>query len=152
SSASCTNGQEYLQKRCDKLAARPLFPGMAHTTDFSELERLVPLIARGRPAEERFGLSHLAGATEVKFRALTRPLVKYLTRTGTEVHYQHHVKDLERNADGSWRLTVSHRHTGDERTVDAKFVFVGAGGGALHLLQKSGIPEIKGIGGFPVGG
>jgi malate dehydrogenase (quinone) len=31
-------------------------------------------------------------------------------------------------------------------------VFVGAGGGALHLLQRSGIPESKGFGGFPVSG
>jgi malate dehydrogenase (quinone) len=31
-------------------------------------------------------------------------------------------------------------------------VFVGAGGYALGLLQKSGIPEIRGFGGFPVSG
>ena len=34
----------------------------------------------------------------------------------------------------------------------ARFVFVGAGGGALALLQNSGIPEIKGFGGFPISG
>lgn len=146
------DGQDYLQKRYDKLAGHPLFPGMGHTTDFSELERLVPLMAKGRSPEQPFALSHFSNGTDVNFGALTRQLIKYLTRTGTEVHYQNQVKDLERNSDGTWRLTVANRHTGDERTVDAKFVFVGAGGGALHLLQKSGIPEIKGIGGFPVGG
>jgi malate dehydrogenase (quinone) len=36
--------------------------------------------------------------------------------------------------------------------VTARFVFVGAGGGALHLLQKAGIPEIAGFGGFPISG
>jgi malate dehydrogenase (quinone) len=37
-------------------------------------------------------------------------------------------------------------------TVASRFVFVGAGGGALSLLQKAGIPEAKGFGGFPVSG
>jgi len=36
--------------------------------------------------------------------------------------------------------------------VTAKFVFIGAGGGALPLLQRSGIPEGRGYGGFPVSG
>jgi malate dehydrogenase (quinone) len=36
--------------------------------------------------------------------------------------------------------------------VLARFVFVGAGGYALNLLQKSGIKEIRGYGGFPVSG
>jgi malate dehydrogenase (quinone) len=43
----------------------------------------------------------------------------------------------------------------DNGTVErhtAKFVFIGGGGGSLHLLQKSGIPEGKRIGGFPVSG
>lgn len=146
------DGQDYLRKRYDALAGHTLFPGMNHTTDHAELERLVPLMARGRSAEQPFALSYFDNGTDVNFGALTRQLIKYLTRTGTEVHYQNQVKDLERNTDGSWRLTVVNRHTGDERTIDAKFVFVGAGGGALHLLQKSGIPEIRGIGGFPVGG
>jgi len=34
----------------------------------------------------------------------------------------------------------------------AKFVFIGGGGGSLPLLQKTGIPESKHIGGFPVSG
>ena len=36
--------------------------------------------------------------------------------------------------------------------VQAKFVFIGAGGGSLPLLQKSGIPEGRGYAGFPVSG
>jgi malate dehydrogenase (quinone) len=46
------------------------------------------------------------------------------------------------------RDTVS----GEERTVRTRFLFVGAGGGALPLLQKAAIPEIRGFGGFPVSG
>jgi malate dehydrogenase (quinone) len=36
--------------------------------------------------------------------------------------------------------------------VQTRFVFIGAGGGALPLLQRSGIPEGHGYAGFPVSG
>ena len=42
--------------------------------------------------------------------------------------------------------------TGGTREVHARFVFLGAGGAALTLLRKSGIPEGLGYGGFPVSG
>ena len=51
-----------------------------------------------------------------------------------------------------WDLTLKHPASGEHGSIRAKFVFVGAGGGALHLLQASGIPESKGFGGFPVSG
>ncbi|MBM4508837.1 hypothetical protein GS421_02315 [Rhodococcus hoagii] len=41
---------------------------------------------------------------------------------------------------------------GPRRPSTPSSCFVGAGGGALHLLQKSGIQEAKGFGGFPVSG
>src|SRR5690606_29615247 len=42
--------------------------------------------------------------------------------------------------------------SGEIKRHKAQFVFIGGGGGSLHLLQKSGIPEGKGVGGFPVSG
>ncbi len=42
--------------------------------------------------------------------------------------------------------------SGEAQTIDAKYVFIGAGGGALKLLQKTGIPEADNYAGFPVGG
>jgi malate dehydrogenase (quinone) len=47
---------------------------------------------------------------------------------------------------------VKDRASGRKQRLSAKFVFLGAGGGALPLLQKSGIPEGRGFGGFPVSG
>jgi malate dehydrogenase (quinone) len=49
-------------------------------------------------------------------------------------------------------VRVRDEKTGEHRDVQAKFVFIGAGGGSLHLLQKSGIPEGRGYAGFPVSG
>ena len=50
------------------------------------------------------------------------------------------------------RVSVKDVVDGSVATVSAKFVFIGAGGGALPLLQKTGIPESKGYAGFPVSG
>ena len=68
------------------------------------------------------------------------------------VHCNQRVHDLQRDTDGRWIVTVKDTVTGERRTVRTRFVFVGAGGGALPLLQRAGIPEISGFGGFPVSG
>ncbi len=51
-----------------------------------------------------------------------------------------------------WLLDVIDTKSYERKQVKAKFVFLGAGGGSFPLLQKSGIPEGRGYGGFPVGG
>lgn len=142
----------YLRKRYDILSKHPLFPEMGFTTDLDEITELVPLIGTGRPAGEQVALSHIKEGTDVNFGALTRQLLGYLARTGTEANYQAEVRNLERNTDGTWKVTYVNKALDEAHTVNARFVFVGAGGGALHLLQKSGIPEIRGMAGFPVGG
>lgn len=145
-------GQKYLRKRFELLRAHPLFPGIENTEDLDEITRLVPLVGTGRKSTDKLALSHVKAGTDVNFGALTRQLLGYLARTGTDVRYQAEVRNLERNTDGTWKVRYVNLALDEEYTINAKFVFVGAGGGALHLLQKSGIPEIRGIGGFPVGG
>jgi malate dehydrogenase (quinone) len=73
-------------------------------------------------------------------------------RNGTTALFGHEVRNLTRQSDGSWTLLIRNRRTGEKRKLNAKFVFVGAGGHALPLLQKSGIKEVKGFAGFPIGG
>jgi malate dehydrogenase (quinone) len=60
--------------------------------------------------------------------------------------------DIVKQADGTWLVKVKDEVTGERKSVKAKFVFIGAGGGALHLLEKSKIEEAKGFAGFPVSG
>jgi len=60
--------------------------------------------------------------------------------------------DLEQEEDKSWTVTVRHETNHSIEKINAGFLFVGAGGATLPLLQKSGIPEVKGYGGFPVSG
>jgi Predicted dehydrogenase len=95
----------------------------------------------------------MEGGTDVNFGALTRSLCEYLRKQdGVSIYTAHEVKDIEKGDDGRWQITVRNATTNRKRTVHTRFVFVGAGGGSLPLLEKSGIPEGKGFGGFPVSG
>jgi len=110
------------------------------------------LIMQGRNGDEPVAATKMDLGTDVNFGALTRSLFDCLTkREGVQMHFDHEVLDIDRE-DGQWRVRVKHEETGSKRTVRAKFVFIGAGGGSLPLLLKSGIPEAQGYGGFPVSG
>ncbi len=109
-------------------------------------------MAAGRDFAEPVALDWAPDGTDVDFGALSRQLIGYAAQSGTATLFGHEVRNLSQQSDGSWTLNVVNRRTGEKRRLNARFVFVGAGGGALPLLQKSGIPEAKGFGGFPVGG
>ncbi|HEX2248127.1 MAG TPA: malate:quinone oxidoreductase [Arthrobacter sp.] len=143
---------DYLKRRYEALRAEPLFQEIEFSEDHAELEKWVPLVMRGRDPQQRVAGSRVAGGTDVDFGALTRELAGYMDAQGAELHYGHKVVDVSRASDGRWDLKVKKNSTGEVSKVSARFVFVGAGGGALHLLQRSGIPESKGFGGFPVSG
>jgi malate dehydrogenase (quinone) len=146
---------DFLRRRHETLSAHPLFRDMEFSTDRAEIARWAPLLVDGRdPAEPVAATRNVAG-TDVDFGALTHQLVAAMVANGAEVRLQHEVKSLRRTKDGRWRLKVKDRSWNAERPthhVTARFVFVGAGGGALPLLQSAGIPEIKGFGGFPISG
>ena len=143
---------EYLRKRHAALDGHPLFQGMEFSDDPERIRAWAPALVAGRPAGEPIAATHILAGTDVDFGALTRNLLDHLTSKGVEVNLGHRVTGLRRSRGGGWTLSLSRGATGELVDVRAKFVFVGAGGGALHLLQKSGIPEIRGFGGFPVSG
>jgi malate dehydrogenase (quinone) len=143
----------YLRARYEAMSAHPCFETMEYSEDHGEIARWAPLIMEGRPADQRVAATRVAGGTDVNFGALTRLLVENLqTQPNFSAHYRHKVVGLRRTDDGRWRLKVKDLASGQKRQVVAKFVFLGAGGGALKLLQKSKIPEARGYGGFPVSG
>ncbi|MGW0175005.1 malate dehydrogenase (quinone) [Rhodococcus sp. NPDC003322] len=143
---------KYLRARYDALAGHPLFAGMEYTERPDEFTKRLPLMANGRDFSDPVALNWTEGGTDVDFGALTKQLLGNIGATGGSVYFGHDVRNITKQSDGSWTLKVVNQRTGDKKTVNAKFVFVGAGGGALHLLQKSGIAEAKGFGGFPVSG
>ncbi|WP_081829807.1 malate dehydrogenase (quinone) [Paraoerskovia marina] len=146
---------DYLRRRHAALSAHPLFSDLEFSDDPEVIRSWTPLLVEGRDPEVPVAATRAESGTDVDFGALTRGLVDHATAHTADLHLQHEVTDLSKRADGSWRLRVrdvSWNASRHQRTVNARFVFVGAGGGALPLLQKSGIPEIKGYGGFPISG
>ena len=144
---------EFLRKRYDGLSANHLFEEMKFSTDPAELAEWMPLVMEGREQTEPVAATRMVAGTDVNFGSLTRRLIGHLeSQGGVSVHLRHEVLNLHRNDDSSWCLYVNDRASDQKRTVNAKFVFLGAGGGALPLLQKSGIKEGRGFGGFPVSG
>jgi malate dehydrogenase (quinone) len=143
---------DYLRRRRQALAGNPLFARTEWIDDPDEFARRLPLMAAKRDFSEPIALDWSADGTDVDFGALTRQLIGYGVRGGTTALFGCEVRKLSRQRDGSWTLTVRNRRTGENRKLNAKFVFVGAGGQALRLLQKSGIKEAKGFGGFPIAG
>jgi len=143
---------EYLRKRYEALKDHPLFEGMEYSEDASVIRQWTPLLIPGRKKSEPIAATHIKSGTDVDFGALTRLLLDYLTDNGAEVNVGKSVTGLKRQKDGSWKINLRDEVGRTPQTVTADFVFVGAGGNALNLLQKSGIPEIRGFGGFPVSG
>ncbi|MFT4125846.1 MAG: malate dehydrogenase (quinone) [Gordonia sp. (in: high G+C Gram-positive bacteria)] len=145
------DGVDYLRKRYDKLAAQTLFEGMEFITDPGEFGARLPLMADGRDFADPVALNWFTDGTDVDFGALTQQLLNFVAQGG-DIRFGHAVTNLTKQSDGSWLITTKNTRSGAKTTTNAKFVFVGAGGGALHLLQRSGIAEAKGFGGFPVSG
>lgn len=146
-----TDQVRYIKNRYEALSANPLFPNMEYTEDRDAFAAKIPLMAAGRDADEQVAISWIDEGTDINFGAQARQFIEAAQIQGTEVRYGHEVKDI--TAQGSkWKLTVKNLHTGDTSTMLANFVFVGGGGMALPLLQKSGIAEVKGYAGFPVSG
>ena len=143
----------YLRKRYEALKASPLFAGMEFSTDPEQLKKWVPLMMEGRDPKQKVAATWSPLGTDCEWGEVTRQYIaslksgpKFDLRLSTEV------ESFERNGDGTWRVTSKNLKDGSRSTVDARFVFIGAGGGALHLLQASGIPEADDYAGFPVGG
>ena len=141
---------DYLRARHLGLIQHPFFAGMKFTSDPAQLRQWIPLMMEGRRDLPVAG-TRAAGGTDVNFGELSRQLLRWVdAQEQADVFLSSRVEDLKPDAEG-WRLRIRQKQTG-ERTVHARFVFVGAGGGTLPLLQKAGIPEVQGTGGFPIGG
>ncbi|SDF98359.1 malate dehydrogenase (quinone) [Pseudomonas seleniipraecipitans] len=145
---------EFLKKRYEALVRSPLFSNMEFSDDPQQIKQWIPLAMEGREPGEKLAATRVQTGTDVNFGEITNQLIDSLSQKDTfNVHVQQEVRDITRADDGSWNVTMADLANGEElSTVNAKFVFIGAGGGALKLLQKSGIPEANGYAGFPVGG
>lgn len=143
---------EYLRKRFEALQQFHLFKAMEYTEDKALIQKWAPLVMEGRKEDTSIAATKVDLGTDVNFGALTRSMFKYLeTLDGVSLHFNHEVKKLKKK-ENFWRIKVTDLATGDKKRVLTPFVFIGAGGGSLLLLEKANIPEGEGYGGFPVSG
>lgn len=144
----------FLKKRYEAMVQNPLFSAMRYSEVAAEMEEWMPLVMNGRKKEEPVAATRMDLGTDVNFGSLTKCLFKRLAGDDqTTFFYHHEVRDLERDQQtGFWKIRLRDHDSRERKTVDAKFVFIGAGGGALPLLLKSDIPEGEHYGGFPVSG
>jgi malate dehydrogenase (quinone) len=144
---------EFLRARHKEMSTHHCYHGMEYSEDRATIAGWAPLIMEGRDDADPFAATRMVTGADVDYGALTRLLFRYLTsQPDVAVRYKHKVTGVNRDSDGSWQVML-HDVAADTHTiVSTKFVFIGAGGGALELLQKSKIPEGHGYGGFPVSG
>lgn len=141
----------FLHQRFQQLSALPAFASMQWSTDAAELAEWMPLVMEGRANAESVAATCIKRGTDVDFGLLTRAYVKSLQASGAlELSCGCEVVHLQRLGQHQWNLDL--KHSSGSRSVQTPFVFLGAGGGALPLLQRSGIPEAAAYAGFPVSG
>lgn len=149
-------GQEnvdFLRKRYETLSSHVMFKDMEYSEDAEVIRGWMPLVMQNRPASQPFAATRVRYGSDVNFGALTRLMVEHLGKQSDfDLLVSHDVQSLTKQADGRWLVNVKNKADKHLTPITAKFVFLGAGGGALPLLQKSGIAEGKGYGGFPVSG
>jgi len=145
------NDISFLKKRFSDLSSHAAFSQMEFTMDHGELKDWIPLLMDGRKKSEKIGATRIKRGTDIDFGNLTRSYIKQIEKSKSiEIDFLTNVEDLQQDSEGEWYLSL--KGTQKNRIVKSKFVFLGAGGGALSLLQKSGIPEGLSYAGFPVSG
>lgn len=143
----------FLKDRFDAMKQNHLFSDMQFSDDFNQIKEWLPLISEGRDGSEKLAVTRVDLGTEMNFGNLTSKMVEFLRHNNSiEIYTAHEVDDIDLNKDKTWKVEVENRTTKEEFDVNADFVFIGAGGYALPLLDSSDIDESDGYGGFPVSG
>ncbi|MEO6037699.1 MAG: malate dehydrogenase (quinone) [Saprospiraceae bacterium] len=143
----------YLQKRYAAMRMHPLFEELQFSTDPARIAEWVPLIMEGRDPAQPVAATRMDIGTDVNFGTLSRSMFGYLqSEESVELQMHREVEDLKRLDNGLWEVKVKNLDTDESSRYTTRFVFIGAGGGSLPLLEKSDIPEGRGYGGFPISG
>ncbi len=144
----------FLRARYAALQQSTLFRGMRYSEDHAQIKEWAPLVMEGRDPKQKVAATRTEMGTDVNYGEITRQLIASLQKKPNfALELSTEVRGFQRNDDNTWTVTVADLKNGEaEHTIKAKFVFIGAGGAALKLLQETGIPEAKEYAGFPVGG
>jgi malate dehydrogenase (quinone) len=144
---------DFLRQRHELMSAHHLFTGMEYSEDPAKLAEWMPLVMAERKGKDPVAATNVQHGSDVDFGSLARNMVSHLEKQDNfELLLGRSVENMQRSSTGGWSVLLEDNKSGEVTRVRSKFVFLGAGGGALPLLQKSEIPECEGYGGFPVSG
>lgn len=144
---------DFLKKRFEALKKSGLFGDLQYSENQEEIKKWMPLVFEGRDANQKLAATKSELGTDVDFGTLTREFFSHLLSfEDVSLSLHHEVKELKQEEDKLWHLEIEDLDSEETIEVSAKFVFIGAGGGSLPLLDESDIEEGKGFGGFPVSG
>lgn len=143
----------FLEKRHDEMTKYCLFEGMLYSEDHVEIKKWIPIMMEGRDSSQNVAATRMPIGTDVNFGDLTREMINYLCAQDTvELFLGHEIEDITRKSDQRWEIVVNDLSCDVSTKVKSDFVFIGAGGAALPLLEKTDLPIGAGYGGFPVSG
>ncbi|WP_083278316.1 malate dehydrogenase (quinone) [Kozakia baliensis] len=143
----------FLKARHKAMSSHHCFEGMEYSEDSATITKWAPLTMHGRDPSQKVAATFYRGGTDVDFGALTRALFGHMEATAQiTTFYRHKITSMAREPDQRWRLTAKSQTDNSSVTVSARFVFIGAGGAALEMLQAADIPEARSYAGFPVSG
>jgi len=143
----------FLRERFAQMSQHHLFQGMEYSENAEVLAEWMPLVMAERKDDEPVAATYMSRGSDVDFGSLARFMMEDLVKQDNfDLILNHDVDDMQRSSTGGWSVQIEDRESGEKSRIRSKFVFLGAGGGALPLLQKSGISESEGYGGFPVSG
>jgi len=144
---------DFLRQRCEAMQQAPIFKDMRYSADRDEISEWAPLTMQGGDDSVVSAATRMDAGTDVNFGAITSGMIEHLEKCeNVDIHLSHRVVGFAKQRNGCWRVEVEDLKNSAEKEIDADYVFIGAGGGSLRLLEKTGIDEARGYGGFPVSG
>jgi malate dehydrogenase (quinone) len=144
---------EFLRKRFEAMSQHHMFSAMEYSEDPEVLREWMPLCMDERDPNEPVAGTRIQHGSDVDFGSITRDLIYNLEKhSGFDLLVSHEVREFRKRGDERWSVSIRDKIQGKSQYVNARFVFLGAGGGSLSLLQACGIDEGVGYGGFPVSG
>jgi len=143
----------FLKQRHTEMTKYGLFEDMLYSEDHAEIKEWIPLMMDGRDPDQKIAATRMAIGTDVNFGDITRKMIEYLQKQdNVELFLGHEVEDITRLSDDRWEIEVTELSRDVTEKIVSDFVFIGAGGAAIPLLEETELPIGEGYGGFPVSG
>ncbi|GAA5631362.1 malate:quinone oxidoreductase [Acinetobacter calcoaceticus] len=143
----------FMEKRYAAMVQHPLFAGMKLSEDKAEIQQWAPLVMGGRDPQQKVAATRMDVGSDVNYGAITKQLIGNLEKSPNfKLSTSTEVTGISKNDDNTWSVAFKDVKSGKVDHVKTRFVFIGAGGAAIKLLQMTGLPEAQQYAGFPVGG